>query len=153
MFRIVVSVREKRSTHSQFENASIGCDLEASGLELSSADEIVRRAREMFQMARSAVQAELLHAVPERRSASGNGHHPENGNGHRNGNGRSYGRPQPEPSPKQRVLLQRIATERGLTAEQVGEVARRELGKSVPQLDRHEMSLLLEHLMEREARP
>lgn len=151
MFRIVVSVREKRSTHSQFENASIGCDLEASGLELSSPDDVVRKAREMFQMARSAVQGELLHAVPERPAANANGHRHENG--HRNGNGRSYGRPQPEPSPKQRVLLQRLATERGLTAEQVGEVARRELGKPVPQLDRHEMSLLLEHLMEREARP
>lgn len=155
MFRIVVSLREKRSTQSQFENATVGVDLECSGLELASPEEVVQKSRQMFQMARSAVQAELLHAVPERSAANGNGHHHENGNGHRsgNGNGRSFGRPQPEPSPKQRVLLQRLAKERGLSAEQVGDVARREFGKNVPQLNRHEMSRLLEMLMEQEARP
>lgn len=163
MFRIVVSLREKRSTQSQYENATVGVDLEASGLELSTPEEIVGRTRQLFQIARSAVQGELLQAIPERTPSNGhadgpNGNDHANGNGHHaagrngNGNGRSFGRPNPEPSPKQRVLLQRLAKERGLSAEQVGEAARRELGKSVPQLNRHEMSRLLEMLMEQEAR-
>lgn len=149
MFRIVVSLREKRSTQSQYENATVGVDLEASGLELSTPEEIVGRTRQLFQIARSAVQGELLQAIPERTPSNGDSHN-GNGNGHHgnNGNGRSFGRPDPEPSPKQRVLLQRLAKERGLTAEAVGEVARRELGKNVPQLNRHEMSRLLEMLME-----
>jgi hypothetical protein len=157
MFRIVVSLREKRSTQSQFENVSVGCDIEADNLELSSPEEIVGKTRQLFQMARSAVNAELLRAVPERseafpmqtssdtngRAAHGAGH----ANGHANGNGRSYGRPNPEPSAKQKTLLQRLAQERNLSAEQVGEIAKRELGRAVPQLDKHGMSKLIELLM------
>jgi hypothetical protein len=164
MFRIVVSLREKRSTNSQYENATVGVDLEASGLELSTPEEIVGRTRQLFQIARSAVQGELLHAIPERTSSNGhtdgpNGNDHANGNGHHaaghngNGHGRSFGRPSPEPSAKQRVLLKRLADERRLTAEQVGEIARRDFGKNVPQLDRNEMSRLLEMLMDQAVRP
>jgi hypothetical protein len=168
MFRNVVSLREKRSTSSQFENVSVGCDIEADNLELSSPEEIVGKTRQLFQMARSAVNAELLRAVPERsdafpmqtssdtngRAAHGAGHangHGPNGNGH-NGNGRSYGRPNPEPSAKQKMLLQRLAQERGLSAEEVGDIARREFGRGVPQLDKGAMSRLLEMLMEQATR-
>ena len=71
----------------------------------------------MLQLARSAVQSELLQAAPEAE-----------------------------------VLVQRIAHSRNLSAEQVGEIARQECGKSVPQLDRQGMSHLLETLMSEEAR-
>jgi len=155
MFRILVSVREKRSTATQFENASIGCDIEATNLELNSPEAIVEKAKQLFVLARSAVQQQLLDVVPEHgqtrpEPSNGNGH--ANGNGHRNGdhkngNGRSYGRPTPEPTPKQKMLLQKLAKERNLSAEQVGEIARRELGRPVPQLDKHGMSKLIELLM------
>lgn len=165
MFRILVSIREKRSTATQFENASVGCDIEANNLELNSAEAIVEKTKQLFVLARSAVQQQLLDVVPEHgrpENANGNGHSdgdghsggggPANGNGHtngesKNGNGRSYGRPTPEPTPKQRVLLQKLAKERNLSAEQVGEIARRELGRPVPQLDKGGMSKLIEILM------
>src|SRR5262249_26996138 len=154
VFRILVSIREKRSTASQFENCSIGCDIEANNLELPSAEAIVEKTRQLFVLARSAVQQQLLDVVPERRRPpaadarrpeKGNGH--SNGNGHANGNGRSYGRPDPVPTPKQKMLLSRLAKERGLSPEQVGEIAKRELGRAVPQLDKNGMSRLIEHLM------
>jgi hypothetical protein len=148
MFRILVSVREKRSTATQFENASIGCDIEATNLELNSPEAIVEKAKQLFVLARSAVQQQLLDVVPEHgQHANGNGQ--SNGNGHSSGhgNGRSYGRPTPEPSPKQKMLLQKLAKERHLSAEQVGEIAKRELGRSVPQLDKNGMSRLIEILM------
>jgi hypothetical protein len=162
MFRILVSIREKRSTNSQFENVALGCDIEANNLELTSAEAIVEKTKQLFVLARSAVQQQLLSAIPERTApepsngtshdTNGNGH--ANGDGHSNGNGenkngnsRSYGRPTPEPTPKQRVLLQKLAKERHLSAEQVGEISRRELGRPVPQLDKHGMSKLIELLM------
>ena len=161
MFRILVSVREKRSTATQFENASIGCDIEANNLELNSAEAIVEKTKQLFVLARSAVQQQLLDVVPEHgqprpEHTNGNGHSnghsksdgPVNGNGEqKNGNGRSYGRPTPEPTPKQKMLLQKLAKERNLSAEQVGEIARKELGRSVPQLDRNGLSKLIEILM------
>ena len=161
MFRIVVSLREKRSTATQYENASVGVDIEASGLELGSPEAIVSKTRELFAIARSSVQQQLLDVVPEHgRSDNGhsngnghaNGHDNGNGNGNgngaqKNGNGRSYGRPTPEPTPKQKMLLQKLAKERGLSAEQVGEIARKELGRSVPLLDRNGLSKLIEILM------
>ena len=155
MFRIVVSLREKRSTATQFENVSIGCDIEANNLELTSPEAIVEKTKQLFALARSAVQQQLLdvvheHGQPAREHVTGNGHNGNghaNGNGHQNGNGRSYGRPTPEPTPKQKMLVQRLAKERGLSAEQVGEIARRELGRPVPQLDKHGMSKLIEILM------
>jgi hypothetical protein len=153
VFRIIVSIREKRSTATQFENASVGCDIEANNLELTSPEAIVEKTKQLFVLARSAVQQQLLSVVPEQRhpvTEHANG----NGNGHaapKNGNGRSYGRPQPEPTPKQRVLLQKLAKERGLSADQVGEIARRECGRSVPQLDRNGLSKLIDFLMQQEA--
>ena len=92
MFRIVVSLREKRSTQSQYENATVGVDLEASGLELSTPEEIVGRTRQLFQIARYAVQGELLQAIPERtpsnaRADDPNGNDHANGSGNHNGNG------------------------------------------------------------------
>ena len=155
MFRIVVSLREKRSTATQYENASVGVDIEASGLELGSPEAIVGKTRELFAIARSSVQQQLLDVVPEHGRtenghANGNGNDDRNGNGNgapKNGNGRSYGRPTPEPTPKQKMLLQKLAKERGLSAEQVGEIARKELGRSVPQLDRNGLSKLIEILM------
>ena len=124
MFRILVSVREKRSTATQFENASVGCDIEANNLELNSADAIVEKTKQLFVLARSAVQAQLLDVIPEHgRAEHSNGHGngngnsnghsksdaPVNGNGeHKNGNGRSYGRPTPEPTPKQKMLLSKL---------------------------------------------
>lgn len=156
MIRIVASIREKRSTNSQFENVSVGVDIEANNLELSTPEEIVGRTRQLFQMARSAVQQQLLEVVPERPTPRElpNGHSPAGGNGQSaNGNGRSYGRPNPEPTAKQKTLLQKLAHERGLSAEQVGEISRREFGRGVPQLDKNAMSRLLEMLMEQAARP
>ncbi len=163
MFRIVVSLREKRSTQSQFENVSVGCDIEADHLELCSPEEILGRARQLFELARSTVYAELARAVPERSDARDAAHPGRNGHGHANGhgpnghgpngNGRGYGRPSPEPSAKQKVLLQRLAQERGLSAEDVGDIARREFGRDVPQLDKGAMSRLLDLLMTEEARP
>jgi hypothetical protein len=163
MFRILVSLREKRSTCSQFENVSVGCDIEADNLELSAPEDILGRARQLFELARSTVDAELARAVPERPDArdaahphpDGHGHangHGPNGTGH-DGNGRGYGRPSPEPSAKQKILLQRLAEERGLSAEDVGDIARREFGRDVPQLDKGAMSRLLDLLMAEEARP
>lgn len=159
MFRILVSIREKRSTATQFENASVGCDIEANNLELVSPEAIVEKARQLFLLARSAVQQQLLDVIPERRLPPAadeprNGHHADgrlnsNGheNGHQNGNGRSYGRPDPAPTPKQKMLLSKLAKERNLSAEQVGEIARRELGRVVPQLDKNGMSRLIEIVM------
>ena len=157
MYRIVVSLREKRSTATQYENASVGVDIEASGLELNSPQAILDKSRELFAIARSSVQQQLLDVVPEHgqpRSENGNGHANgngyQNGNGngeHKNGNGRSYGRPTPEPTPKQKVLLQKLAKERNLSPEKVGEISKRELGRPVPQLDKHGMSKLIEILM------
>ena len=149
MFRILVSIREKRSTATQFENASVGCDIEANNLELTSPEAIVEKTRQLFVLARSAVQQQLLDVVPARplppatdepvrTHTSGNGH---------DGNGRSYGRPDPAPTPKQKMLLSKLAKERNLSAEQVGEISRRELGRPVPQLDKHGMSRLIEILM------
>ena len=163
MFRILVSIREKRSTATQFENASVGCDIEANNLELNSADAIVEKTKQLFVLARSAVQQQLLDVVPEHgRAENGNGHAngnghsksdaPVNGNGeHKNGNGRSYGRPTPEPTPKQKMLLQKLAKERGLSAEQVGDIARKEFGRAVPQMDRNALSKLIDFLMQQEA--
>jgi hypothetical protein len=157
VFRICVNYSEKRSTIDQFQNATIGATVEAANLELSTPDAIVEKTKQLFVLARSAVQQQLLDVVPERgRPENGNGH--AHGNGHRdgnghNGNGRSFGRPSPEPSPKQRVLLKQLADSHGLSAEAVGEIARRELGKSVPQLNRLEMSRLLQKLMDPEVRP
>jgi hypothetical protein len=161
MFRILVSIREKRSTNSQFENASIGCDIEANNLELTSAEAIVEKTKQLFVLARSAVQQQLLDVVPEHGRAengngpaNGNGPHNGNGNGNgepKNGNGRSYGRPTPEPTAKQKVLVQKLAKERGLSAEQVGEIARKEFGRSVPQMDRNALSKLIDVLMQQEA--
>jgi hypothetical protein len=159
VFRILVSIREKRSTATQFENASVGCDIEANNLELNSAEAIVEKTKQLFVLARSAVQQQLLDVVPEHGRtehqnggsnghANGNGHAAEhrNGNG-QSGNGRPYGRPDPAPTPKQKVLLQKLAKERNLSAEQVGDIAKRELGRAVPQLDKNGMSRLIEILM------
>jgi hypothetical protein len=150
MFRILVSVREKRSTATQFENVAVGCDIEADNLELNGADAIVEKTSQLFVLARSAVRRQILDVVHERREP----HHADaNGHAGADGNGRSYGRPDPSPTPKQRVLLHTLATERGISAEEIGEIARREFGRNVPALDRHEMSLLLERLMAQDARP
>jgi hypothetical protein len=159
VFRILVSIREKRSTATQFENASVGCDIEANNLELTSPDAIVEKTKQLFVLARSAVQQQLLDVVPEHGraengngTANGSGHHSGNGSGeHKNGNGHSYGRPTPEPTSKQKMLLQRLAKERGLSAEQVGEIARKEFGRSVPQMDRNALSKLIDFLMQQEA--
>jgi hypothetical protein len=158
MLTIRVSVNEKRATNSQFENVAVGADLEATNLECLSPEDVQRRTHELFQLARGAVQRQLLEMVPERSGGNGhaapNGHEPSGQNGHAaNGNGRSFGRPQPEVTTKQKLLLSRIARERNLSAEQVGEIARRECGRNVPQLDRQGMSHLLEALMAEEARP
>ena len=147
MYRIVVSLREKRSTATQYENASVGVDIEASGLELNSPEAILEKSRQLFAIARSSVQQQLLDVVPEHTEhQNGNGHNADS-NGNRNGNGRSYGRATPEPTPKQKMLVQRLAKERNLSAEQVGEISKRELGRAVTQLDKHGMSKLIELLM------
>lgn len=171
MIRIVVSLREKRSTQSQFENISIGCDLEANNLELNTPEEIVGKTRQLFQMARAAVQGELLKAIPEhaepQRPVATNGHTNGNGasngndhaNGHTNGNGhaapnsRRFGRPNPEATAKQKVLVQKLAQERGLSAEAVGEMSRREFGCGVPLLNKNDVSKLIEMLMAQPVSP
>lgn len=153
MLTIRVSVNEKRCTTSQFENVACGADLEATNVEGLTAEDVQRRTHELFQLARGAVQRQLLEMVPESpaqpsgrtNGAAPNGH--SNGNGHQNGNGRSYGRPTPEPTARQKIMLQSVAREKGLSAEQVGEIARRELGRRVPQLNKQEISKLIEILM------
>jgi len=57
---IRVHLAEKRSTTSQYENQTIGADIEASGLELHSAADIQAKIRELFSS----------QEVPFRRSSS-----------------------------------------------------------------------------------
>jgi hypothetical protein len=167
---IRVHLAEKRSTHSQYENQTIGADIEAQGLELHTPEEIHRKTRELLQIARSAIQAQLLEHVPSEPAMNGNGRpttngngngngrpttnghdrHPANDNRNSNGNGRrrSYGRPDPEPTPKQKQFLRQLARERNLDAETVGEICERLVGVPLRSCTRDDLSRLIDAIVE-----
>ncbi len=149
MITIRVHLSEKRSTSSQYENATVGAAIEAQNLELVSAEDIARKTRELFQICRGTVQQQLLEPVP---SAERNGHE---GNGHvSNGNGRrrAFGRPTPEPTAKQRQFLRQIARERDLDAQTVGETCERVVGVPLRSCTRDDLSKLIDALLEERAR-
>lgn len=162
MFTITVKYDEKRSTTSQYENVTAGVLIEASHLELSDPETVLKKTATLFELAKSAVRRELGEqsgeAPPaERRddrppSAPTNGHANGNasGNGHHNGNGsRRYGRPDPntDPTPKQRVLLKKLADERNLGVESVRQICERITGQTIESLDRKGMARLLDGLI------
>lgn len=190
---IRVHLAEKRSTHSQYENQTIGADIEAQGLELHTPEEIHRKTRELLQIARGAIQAQLLEGAPSdgervrgdvhhvnghnsngrdvnghdsnghapratgpRRSTShgvngydrGNGNANGNANGTGNGRRRSFGRPDPEPTAKQKQFLRQIARERNLDAEAVGDICERLVGVPLRSCTRDDLSRLIDAIVE-----
>ena len=144
---IRVHLAEKRSTTSQYENQTIGADIEASGLELHSAEEIRDKTRELFVLARSSIQAQLLEPSAIDNSLPAN--HTNNG---ANGNGRkAYGRPNPEPTAKQKSFLRDLARERNLDAETVGQICERLVGVPLRACTRDDLSKLIDALLEEAA--
>jgi hypothetical protein len=129
--------RSARGPGGKPETTTVGVDIEQGNLEFSSPEEVLDKACELFRLARATVQQQFQEGRPTG---------PGRPNG--NGNGRSYGRPEPEPTPRQKALLEKLARERGLGPEQVGDVCRRLLGRPVTALDRTDMSRLLDALME-----
>jgi hypothetical protein len=158
MFTITVKLDEKVSTSSQYENRCAGMFLEQSNIEVTSAEELVTKAKGLFELARRVVDEQLGRSakVPEPKPAppngngsNGNGHAPQ-GNGHSgNGNGKSYGRPAAgsEPTPKQRQFLRKIAKDRDLGPETVAQICKRITGVDPRQLDKVGMSKLIEGLL------
>ncbi len=149
MITIRVNLQETRSTDSQFENLKIGAAIEAQNLELHTPEQVQQRCAELFQLARGAIQRQLLEPLPSataRTSANGGGKS-RGGNGRR----RSFGRPQPEPTSKQKQFLRKVARERHLDAETVGQICQRIVGKPVRACNREELSRLIDGLLEEAA--
>ncbi len=145
---IRVHLAEKRSTTSQYENRTIGADIEAAGLELHSAEEIRDKTRELLLVARSAIQSQLLEP-PVTVAQNGNGREqPRNGH---EGARRALGRPTPEPTAKQKQFLRQIARERNLDAETVGEICERLVGVPLRACTRDDLSRLIDALIEEAA--
>ena len=162
-FTISVSLNEKRSTASQFENRTAGVVIEAAGLELHSAEQVLAKADELWALAQESVakqfggtgpapaaKAPEPHPAPLSGNGS-NGHAPAAaGSGHGNGTGtgrRSYGRPAVSPSDKQKGFLAKLVRERHLKPETIREICERVAGCRLEQLDRKGFSRLLESLM------
>ena len=143
---IRVHLAEKRSTFSQFENLTIGAHIEAEGLELHTPEEVQRKTRELFQLARGAIQAQLLEPPPSSTSRPREEAPRPHANG---GNGRrSHGRPSPEPTPKQKQFLKQLAGEKNLSAESVGEICERLVGVPLRSCNRDDLSRLIDALLE-----
>ena len=84
MITIRVNLQETRSTDSQFENLKIGAAIEAQNLELNSPEEVQQRCAELFQLARGAIQRQLLEPLPSAAARTGaNGGTSKGGNGRR----------------------------------------------------------------------
>ena len=154
MLAITVRHEEKRSTASQYENVHLGVSIEAGNLELHSTAEILERTRQLFALAKASVEkqfADLAVSAPTTPVAndapSGNGHNGTNGNGGQ----RTYGRPQPEPTDKQKRLLNQIARDRHLGAESVREIFERIAGRPIAACDRRDFSKVLDVLVHGEA--
>ena len=151
MLTITVKLDEKRSTTSQYENRTAGVVIEATNLELHTADEILAKADALWKLAQESVARQFAGNGPapaaEPQPAPGNGNG-SNGNGHSgNGNGRRYGRPQDAPSPKQRAFLAKLARERKLGPESIRDMAVRMVGKDPRVFTKQDMSKFLEALL------
>ncbi len=150
MFTITVKLDEKVSTSSQYENKTCGVFLEQSNIEVASPEELLQKARDLFHLARKAVDEQLGGAAkaPAPQPVPSNG---ADGNGHPaqdNGNGRrSYGRPQDAPSPKQRAFLAKLARQRKLGPESIRDMAVRMVGKDPRVFTKQDMSKFLEALL------
>jgi len=135
-----VHVGEKRSPK-QYETISVAADVTAESLEIHTPEEIQQKLRELHMLAGSAVQSQRLELMPTTEA-------PTNGNGH-NGNGRkAYGRPNPEPTAKQKQFLRQLARERNLDAETVGEICERLVGVPLRACTKDDLSKLIDALLE-----
>jgi hypothetical protein len=150
MFTISVKYDEKRSTTSQYENVTAGVLIEASNLELTDPEAVLKKSAQLFELARRAVQRELAQrmsdAPPERlieQPVSDSGHASTSGNGRRYGRGS----PDTDPTPKQKALLHKLARERNLGPESIREICERIAGCPVEHLDRKGMGRLIDGLL------
>jgi len=170
MLTITVRLDEKRSTTSQYENRTAGVVLEASNLEISTPEDVLKKSAEMFALAQKAVDEQFNGGTkaPESKPApsngnggNGNGHAPQgnghsgngsgNGNGSGSGSGKSYGRPQDAPSPKQKAFLAKLAKQNRLGPESIREMAVRLTGKEPKDFSKQDMSKFIESLLAAEA--
>jgi hypothetical protein len=154
MFTICARIDSKKSD-GNFGSNAVGIIVTAEHLELKSPAEVAAKADELFRMAREAVDRQVggdsdANPPTSQPAPSTNGNGKVQGNGHSNGNGtKSYGRPKEgsEPTPKQRSFLHKIAKDRNLGPQTIADICRRIVGKDPRNLDKHDMSKLIEGLL------